>query len=108
MTTPVEAKIDGAARFFWVAQSQRAKVAGSANGVKVVERPERPVASLGARGSYSAQNFSQTRDELLAWLATRQAVAAAGAPYAGDWNGPLTPGFLKRFEVHVPVRALVR
>jgi len=108
MTTPVEAKIDGAAMFFWVAQSQRAKVAGNANGVEVVEIPERAVASLGARGSYSAQNFSKTRDELLVWLATRKDVEAAGAPYGVFWSGPITPGFLKRFEVHVPVRAIAR
>ena len=108
MTTPVEAKIDDAAMFFWVAKSERAKVAGSANGVEVVEIPERGVASLGARGSYSAQNFSKTSDELLVWLATRQDVEAAGAPYAVYWSGPFTPGFLKRFEVHVPVRVIAR
>ena len=108
MTTPVEAKIDGAAMYFWVALSERAKVAGNANGVEVVEIPEREVASLGARGSYSAKNFEKTRDELLAWLATRKDVEVAGAPYAVYWNGPFTPGFLKRFEVHVPVRASAR
>lgn len=91
-----------------MAKSERAKVAGSANGVEVVEIPERGVASLGARGSYSAQNFSKTSDELLVWLATRQDVEAAGAPYAVYWSGPFTPGFLKRFEVHVPVRAIAR
>jgi len=108
MTTPVEAKIDGAAMYFWVAKSERAKVAGSANGVEVVEIPERAVASLGARGSYSARNFAKTRDELLLWLATRKDVEAAGAPYAVYWSGPFTPGFLKRFEVHVPVRVIAR
>lgn len=106
MTTPVEAKIEGAAMFFWVANSQRAKVAGSTGAVEVVEMPERWVASLGARGSYSAQNFSKTRDQLLAWLGQRQDVEAAGPPYAVFWNGPFTPGFLKRFEVHIPVRSV--
>ncbi|MCX6951820.1 MAG: heme-binding protein [Verrucomicrobia bacterium] len=105
MTTPVEAKIEGAAMFFWVAQSQRAKVAGSTGAVEVVEIPERWVASLGARGSYSAQNFEKTRDQLLGWLGQRTEVEPAGPPYAVYWNGPFTPGFLKRFEVHVPVRA---
>jgi hypothetical protein len=108
MTTPVEAKIDGAAMFFWVAPSQRAKVAGSAKGVEVVEMPERKVASLGARGGYSAQNFTKTRDELLAWLASRSDLEVAGAPYGVYWSGPFTPAFLKRFEVHVPVRATAR
>lgn len=105
MTTPVEAKIEGAAMFFWVAESQRAKVAGSTDAVEVVELSERWVASLGARGSYSAQNFSKTRDQLLAWLGQRKDVEASGPPYAVYWNGPFTPGFLKRYEVHVPVRS---
>ncbi|MDI1319200.1 MAG: heme-binding protein, partial [bacterium] len=106
MTTPVEAQIDSAAMFFWVAESQRAKVAGSQAGVEVLQLPERLVASLGARGSYSAANFAETRDALMAWLAQRTDVTPAGPAYAVYWNGPFTLGFLKRYEVHVPVRRL--
>lgn len=104
MTTPVEAKIDRAEMYFWVAPSQRTKVAGSAKGVEVVEIAARTVASLGARGGYSAQNYTKIRNELLAWLAARSDLEAVGAPYAVYWSGPFTPAFLKRFEVHVPVR----
>jgi len=107
MTTPVEAKIDDAAMYFWVAKSERSKVAGSGGGVEVVEIPERRVASLGARGSYSATNFAKTRDALVAWLSTQPGVEPAGPAYGVYWNGPFTPGFLKRFEVHVPVRTTV-
>ncbi|MBL9189462.1 MAG: heme-binding protein [Opitutaceae bacterium] len=103
MTTPVEATIDGAAMYFWVAESEQAKVAGDSAGVEVVKIPERRVASLGTRGSYSAANFAKARDELLAWIATRTDVAPGGPAYAVYWNGPFVPGFLKRFEVHVPV-----
>jgi len=106
MTTPVEAQIDSAAMFFWVAESQRAKVAGNHPGIEVLEFPERHVASLGARGSYTAGNFAKTRDTLLAWLAKRTDVTPAGPAYAVYWNGPFTLGFLKRYEVHVPVRPL--
>ena len=105
MTTPVEAKIDEAAMYFWVAQSEQSKVAGSGAGVEVLEIPERRVASLGARGSYSAANFAKTREALTAWLSTQPGVEAAGPAYGVYWNGPFTPGFLKRFEVHLPVRA---
>jgi effector-binding domain-containing protein len=104
MTTPVEAQIDGAAMYFWVAESQRAKVTGSANGVEVVAVPERRVASLGTRGGYSEENFRRTRDALAAWLRTRHDIEPAGPAYAVFWNGPFLPGFLKRFEVHVPVQ----
>lgn len=107
MTTPVEAKIEGAEMYFWVAKSEASKVAGSTGDVEVVQIPERWVASLGARGSYSAQNFAKARDSLVAWLSERKDVEATGAPYAVYWNGPFTPGFLKRFEVHIPVRAVV-
>ncbi len=108
MTTPVEAKIDGAAMYFWVAKSQQAKVAGNSGGVEVVEVAERRVASRGARGGYSSENFAETRDQLIAWLGTRLDVEAAGPPYAVYWDGPFKPGFLKRFEVHVPVRTTGR
>lgn len=104
MTTPVEAQIENAAMYFWVAASERAKVAGSSGGVEVVEIPERRVASRGARGGYSAENFAETRDELLDWLRSQSDVVPAGAPYAVYWHGPFMPGFMKRFEVHVPVK----
>lgn len=103
MTTPVETRIDDAAMFFWVAESQHAKVAGDAPGVRVVRLPERRVASAGASGAYSAKNFAAARDRLLAWLEKNADWRAAGEPYAVYWNGPFTPWFVKRFEVHVPV-----
>ncbi len=104
MTTPVEAQIDGAAMYFWVAPSQRAKVAGNKEGVEVIEVPERLVASLGARGGYSEENFNKVRDQLLAWLGKQPKVEATGPAYGVFWNGPFLPGFMKRFEVHVPVK----
>ncbi len=105
MTTPVEAKIDEAAMFFWVAPSERAKVAGNEAGVEVLELPERRVAAAGASGSYSAKNFAATREKLLAWLEQNPDWRADGEPYAVYWHGPFTPWFAKRSEVHVPVRS---
>ena len=104
MTTPVEARIDDAAMFFWVASAERGKLAGNEKDVEVVEVPERRVASAGARGGYSRSNFEKVRAALLTWLAAQPAVEAAGEPYAVYWNAPYVPWFLKRFEVHVPVR----
>ena len=103
MTTPVEAKIDQAAMYFWVAPSEEAKVTGNAGSGEVVRIPERRVASRGARGGYSQENFVRTRDELLAWIATQPGLEIAGEPYAVYWHGPITPWFAKRSEVHVPV-----
>jgi effector-binding domain-containing protein len=103
MTTPVEARIDPAEMYFWVAPSEEAKVAGTAGGVDVLRLPERRVASIGARGGYSRENYERARDRLLAWVAGQPGVRIAGDPYAVYWHGPFTPWFAKRFEVHVPV-----
>jgi effector-binding domain-containing protein len=105
MTTPVEAQIDQAAMYFWVAPSEVAKVAGDRAGVEVIRLPARQVASLGARGGYGRENFEQTRDKLRAWLETQPDVEATGEAYAVYWHGPFTPWFAKRSEVHIPVRA---
>lgn len=104
MTSPVEARIDDAAMFFWVGEGQHAKVTGNEGTVEVQRVPERRVASRGAKGSYSRANFEKIRDELLTWLKARPDVEAAGEPYAVYWHGPFTPWFLKKSEVHVPVR----
>lgn len=104
MTTPVEATVDEAAMFFWVAPSQQAKVAGNEANVEVVRIPERRVASRGERGGYTRANFEKARAALLEWLATQPDLEAAGEPYAVYWNAPYVPSFAKHFEVHVPVR----
>ena len=107
MTTPVEAQIEHAAMYFWVAETEKSKVKG-AEGLVTVEVPARSVASLGGKGSYSRENFDQARDTLLRWLSLRKDVEPAGKAYAVYWNGPFTPWFLKHYEVHVPVRAVAR
>jgi hypothetical protein len=104
MTVPVEAEISPSAMYFWVAPTEAAKVRGSTDEVTVVQIPERQVAVLGGRGSYSRRNFDTAEDRLRAWLANRADYEAAGAAYAVYWNGPLTPWFLREYEIHVPVR----
>jgi hypothetical protein len=120
MTTPVEAHVaDTSAMYFWIAASERAKAetdlpaaAPSANagatpeGVVVLTRPERLVISHGARGSYSRAHFEQARDAARAWLAEHSDLFAEGEAYAVYWNSPFMPGFLKRYEIHLPVRKL--
>ena len=62
------------------------------------------VASAGAKGSYSRENYLSTKKVLLAWLAKQADLDPAGEPYAVFWNGPFTPWFAKRYEIHQPVR----
>ena len=104
MTVPVEASIDEAAMYFWIAENEKSKVTDDSDSVEVIEIPERFVASRGAKGGYSRENFEEARDELLAWLETRTDLQITGEPYAVYWNGPFTLWFLKQFEVHLPVR----
>ena len=91
--------------YFWVAESQQSRVAGSEGMVEVQRIPERRVASLGAKGSYSRSNFEKARDQLVAWIASQPELEAKGEAYGVFWHGPFTPWFAKRFEVHVPVRS---
>ncbi|MDP1579469.1 MAG: heme-binding protein [Candidatus Didemnitutus sp.] len=104
MTTPVEAQIDQAAMYFWIAPGEVSKVVGDRGGVEVLRLAERRVASLGVRGGYGRENFEKTRDKLRAWLEAQVEAEAAGEAYAVYWHGPFTPWFAKRSEVHIPVR----
>ena len=69
----------------------------------MIEIPERTVASLGSKGSYSKANFEKAKARLLTWLESQEDLQAIGEPYAVYWHGPFTPWFMKRFEVHLPV-----
>ena len=51
------------------------------------------------QAAYDA-NLARLRD----WLATRPDLEVAGEPSAVYWDSPFVPGFLKRSEVHIPVR----
>ncbi len=106
MTTPVEAKIDPGTMYFWVAENQVDKATEETDRVRVVDVPERLVAAAGARGSYSEENFKETREELVNWLQQQAGVKAVGEPFAVYWNGPMTPWFMKQFEVMVEVTKL--
>lgn len=104
MTAPVEAGINPARMAFWVGSGDHAKLAHEEEGVRVVEVEERQVASLGVRGGYSQANFERNRKRLLEWIDDQETLVATGDPYAVYWNGPFVPWFIKRSEIHVPVR----
>lgn len=120
MTTPVEAHMgDTSSMYFWVGESERTKAEsdlpasnaapGSTDeGVVVMARPARLVVSRGGRGGYSREHFESARAAAEAWLAERPELAAEGEAYAVYWNGPFVPGFLKRYEVHIPVRRVTQ
>ena len=104
MTAPVEAGIKPGTMVFYMdeASAKRADLAETP-AVKLSSVPERRVAAIGIRGSYSLENYEEALTELKAWLAKRTDVKAAGEPYAVYWNSPFVPFFLKQSEVHIPV-----
>ena len=105
MTIPVEAEIDPGIMYFYLGVAHKDSELSDTGRVHVTELPERTVLSLGVRGSYSAKNFEQAKAELFAWLSEQNDWIADGAARAIYWNGPFTLGFLKRAEVHIPVKA---
>lgn len=104
MTAPVEAGISPGTMVFYMdaTSAKRADLAETSQ-VKLSSVPERRVAAIGIRGSYSRDNYEEALAELRGWLAKRTDVKAAGDPYAVYWNSPFVPFFLKHSEVHVPV-----
>ena len=103
MTTPVEARMDPGAMYFWVSDDQADRATRSSGDVRVLDVPKRTVVARGGRGSYSRQNFEEVKASLLKWLEGRSDLQMIGEPFAVYWNGPFTPWFMKRFEVQVEV-----
>lgn len=100
MTVPVEGGIDRAEMRFYAGEG--AEALEHSDTVRVVEVPARRVVSIGGKGAYTEENVNAALARLEQWLG-QHGWAEAGAPYAVYWNGPFTPWFLKRFEVHIPV-----
>lgn len=107
MTTPVEARLDPGAMYFWVSAEQEKKAEKNTANVRVIDVPERKVVALGGRGSYSEDNFKEARAKLMMWLADHPEFEPVGEPFAVYWNGPFTPWFMKRYEVQVEIKELV-
>lgn len=104
MTTPVEAEMDPGVMYFYIGSDVDNAVLQETDQVSVHTMPERTVASFGVRGGYSEQNFEEAAQKLKAWLRKNKEYESAGEPRGIFWNGPYVPGFMKRFEVHIPVR----
>jgi DNA gyrase inhibitor GyrI len=103
MTVPVEGHDVPAQMKFYVSSRDQAKGLMDAEDVQVKGLPERTVASHGVRGSYTRENCLAAIARLRDWLKEHPEYSVTGEPYAVYWNGPYVPGFLKRFEVHIPV-----
>jgi DNA gyrase inhibitor GyrI len=106
MTVPVEAQIDKAQMKFYVGSADISKDLAERGGVKVLNLPERTVASIGIRGSYSKKQFETNRQKLTAWLQENPQYQPTGEAYAVYWDAPFVLWFMKHSEVHIPVTVL--
>ena len=105
MTVPVEADVqENRMRFFAGADAQDRALPDTET-VTVTNLPALTVASAGLRGAYTEETFERGRTQVRQWLEQNaDRWEAAGEPYAVFWNSPFMPGFLKRSEVHQPLR----
>ena len=107
MTTPVESQIQPGQMFFHIPDTGPNSELILAEGLELHNFEERLVASIGARGGYSEENFNAAKAKLLHWLEGQTEYRADISQVRGVfWNSPMVPFFLKRFEVHVPVSTL--
>jgi peptide methionine sulfoxide reductase msrA/msrB len=104
MTVPVEAEMEPGTMRFYVGKEDRQKALKDTDAVEVQPVSERTVAAFGLRGGYSEKNYRDGVRQLEAWLEKQSDYEAAGPAYAVYWNSPFMPGFLKRSEIHIPVR----
>jgi effector-binding domain-containing protein len=105
MTAPVEGSLEGEARMvFYVGTGIEESRLSDEGEVSVLRLPERLVAAIGARGSYSEKNIRKNLDKLDIYMADQNEYEVNGSPYAVYWNPPFIPWFLRHLEVHIPVR----
>lgn len=103
MTVPVEGGLDKSTMSFYLGDTAKKELLKNSKGVIVTKTEEYTVASIGARGSYSAKNIRASEQKLLDWLNKHKEYSQTGSPYAIFWNSPFMIGFLKRYEIHIPV-----
>ena len=106
MTTPVEAEIDPGVMYFYVCEGVEVQSLEKVDGIKLHNLPERIVASYGVRGSYNEENFEKAAETLRFWISKNKNYEESGEARGVFWHGPFVPGIFKRFEVHIPVRAI--
>lgn len=73
-----------------------------ADGVRLREVPPQRMAAIRFSGVATDASIAVQEAALRAWLG-RQGLGATGAPVYAYYNDPLTPGFLRRNEVLIPV-----
>ena len=108
MTTPVEAEIKPGRMRFFVGGKDANKSRPTTDSVTVKKLEPMQVLAIGIRGSYDEENFRENRDRLIQWINEQTTYEPAGEPYGVYWDGPYIPWFLKRSEIHLPIRLSIQ
>jgi effector-binding domain-containing protein len=106
MTTPVESELAPGTMKFFVGSEVDVSAIASTEQIKIVEIPPRLVVAIGIRGSYNEKNYEKALSKAQAWLADQPEYAPDGAPRMIYWNGPFIPWFLKKSELHLPIKKM--
>jgi len=104
MTVPVIGEIQKSGMAFFVLGKDANRNILNSPDVTVAELPSRQVISYGVRGAYTEKNISKARSRLEQYLLDHPDYLPDGDAYAVFWNGPFMIGFLKRFEIHIPIK----
>lgn len=107
MTVPVESDVKSNRMRFFIGDDDKTRTLTNTETVVTLTQPERQVASIGIRGSYTQEHYDEGLKKLQTWLDDhRTEWAVTGEPCAVFWNSPFVPGFIKKSEIHIPVRSL--
>lgn len=71
--------------------------------IHIAQVPARLVAAVRYSGTWSRANYDANLTALTAWIGQRD-LAAEGEPVWARYNPPITPWFLRRNEILIPVR----
>ena len=104
MTTPVKAEINPGKMGFYISEADYIKSLDKQSKIKPTRVVAYTVISIGKRGKYSENGFQDALVELKNYLKNEIKWEASGSAYAIFWNGPYVPNFMKRFEVHIPIK----
>jgi len=106
MSVPVSTSVSTNEMLFYVGTNSATRALPSTNEVTVKKLPALTVASIGLSGSYSRKNYEDGLAKLNTWLAGKREWQTNSEPYMVYWNSPFVPWFLRKSEIHIPVRAV--
>lgn len=115
MTAPVETRYptalgsggpatDGEAAVSFLYRSPDIVPQEVASNIQVEDTSPMVVVSLGIRGGYGFEHYTQGMERLNAWLAEHPNYIVSGPPRRFFYDGPYIPDPLKRSDIQIPVQ----